>query len=105
MVKARAFNNLPMGLVVNRTIVTPNRNKKVPVTLVNTNRYNIWIHQPLLAADIVEVETCPWDYQSIISHDGHNIKVSFCPAPSLEVQAEIMLDSVTDSSGNTKPDK
>ena len=37
--------------------------------------------------------------------DGDNIKVSFCPAPSLEVQAEIMSASVTDSSGNTKPDK
>ena len=87
MVKARAVNNLLLGLVVNRTIVTQNKNKKVPVAIVNTNSYNVWIYQPLLAADIVEVETCPWDYQSMMSHDGDNIKVSFCPAPSLEVQA------------------
>ena len=105
MVKARAVNNLLMGLVVNRTMVTPNRKKKVPVAIVNTNSYNVWICQPLLAADIVEVETCPWDYQSMMSHDGDNIKVSFCPAPSPEVQAEIMSASVTDSSGDIKPDK
>ena len=77
MVEARAVNNIPMGLVVNRTMVTPNKSKKVPVAIVNTNSYNVWIHQPLLAADIVEVESCPWDYQSMISCDGDNIKVSF----------------------------
>ena len=82
MVEARAVNNLPMGLVVNRTMVTPNKSKKVPVAIVNTNSYNVWIHQPLLAADIMEVESCPWDYQSMMSHDGDDIKVSFCPAPS-----------------------
>ena len=67
MVKARAVNNLPMGLVVNRTMVTPNKSKKWPIAIVNTNSYNIWICQPLLAADIVEVESCPWDYQSMLS--------------------------------------
>ena len=34
MVKARAVNNLPIGLVVNRTMVTLNKNKKVPVAIV-----------------------------------------------------------------------
>ena len=105
MVKARAVNNLPMGLVVNRTMVTPNKNKKVPIVIVNTNSYNVWIYQPLLVADIVEVESCPWDYQSMMSHDGNNIKVFFCPAPSLEVQAEIVSASVTNSGENTKQDK
>ena len=44
-------------------------------------------------ADIVEAEDCPWDYQPIMSHDGDNIKVSFCPVPTPEVQAEIMAAS------------
>ena len=101
MVEARAVNNLPMGLVVNRTMVTPNKNKKVPVAIVNTNSYNVWIHQPLLATDIVEVETFPWDYQSMMSRDGNNIKVSFSSAPSPEAQVEIMSASVTDSGGDT----
>ena len=105
MVEARAVNNLPMGLVVNRTMVTLDKSKKVPVAIVNTNSYNVWIHQPLLATDNVEVESFPWDYQSMMSRDGDNIKVSFCPAPSPEVQAEIMSASVMNSGENTKQDK
>ena len=79
MVEASATNNLPFGIVVNRTMVIPNKSKKVPITLVNTNSYNIWIHQPLLATNVVEVKDCPRDYQSIMSHHGNDIKVSFCP--------------------------
>ena len=58
MVEGRDICNLPMGVVVNRAMVTPKRSKKVPVILANTNSYNIWIRQPLLAADVVEVESC-----------------------------------------------
>ena len=59
MVEARECNNLPLGLVVNRTMVTPNKNKRVPVVIVHTNSYNVWIRQPLLAADMVEAEGLP----------------------------------------------
>ena len=67
MVESRDVNNLPMGVVVNRTMITPKKSKKVPVVLANTNSYNIWIRQPLLAANVVEVDSCPWDYQTILS--------------------------------------
>ena len=40
-----------------------------------------------------------------MSNDGDDIKVSFCPAPSLEVQAEIMSASVSNTGENTKQDK
>ena len=83
-----------MVIVVNRTMVTPNKSKKVPVDLVNTNSYNVWICQPLLAANIVEVEGCPWDYQSLMSHDGNEIKISFCPVPTPKVQEDILLASM-----------
>ena len=43
MIEPRATNNLPMGLVVNRTMVIPRKSKKVPVAVVNTNSYNVWI--------------------------------------------------------------
>ena len=78
MVEGRDIHNLLMGVIVNQAMITPNHSKKVPVVLANTNSYNVWIHQPLLAADIVEVESCPWDYQTILSRDGKNIKASFC---------------------------
>ena len=59
-----------MGVVVNRTAVTPTKSRYVPITLMNTNSYNVWIKQLLLAADIVEVDHCTWDYHSTMSHDG-----------------------------------
>ena len=59
------------------------------------NSYNIWIGQPLLAANVVEVESCPWDYQTILSHDGKDIKVSFCPIPPPEVQEDIFISSTS----------
>ena len=66
-----------MGVMVNRAMVTPKKSEKVPVILANTNSYNVWIWQPLLAASVMEVESCPWDYQTILSCDGKDIGVSF----------------------------
>ena len=83
-------------------MVTPHKNKQVPVALMNTNTYNVWIHQPLLAADIVEAEDCPWDYQTSMSHDGNKINIKFCPVPSTEVQAEISAVSVTTAEPGNK---
>ena len=103
MIKARSQNNLLMGIVVNQTMVTPTKSKPVHVTLLNTNSYNVLIWQSLLAADIVEVEHCPWDFQSVMSHDGNQVQVSFCPVPMPEVQAEIFSSGVAsaDSSPNS----
>ena len=95
MVGPRDTNNLPMGIVVNRAMVTPKKSKKVPIILANTNSYNVWIRQPLLATNVVEVESCPWDYQTILSCDGKGISVSFCPVPTLEVQEEIFVASTS----------
>ena len=108
MVEGRDVCNLPMGVVVNRAMVTPKRSKKVPVMLANTNSYNIWIRQPLLAADVVEVESCPWDYQTILSREDKNIKASFCRVPPPEVQEEVFANAVVssqDSKGSETADE
>ena len=97
MIEAGSQNNLPIGIVVNWTMVTPTKSKSVPVYLCNTNSYNVWNWQPLLATDIVEVEHFPWDYQLVMFHDGDQVQVSFCPVPTLEVQAEIFSSGVTNS--------
>ena len=89
MIEARSQNNLPLGFVVNRTAVTPSKSNRVPVTLINTNSYNVWIRQQLLAADIVEVDHCPWDYHSTMSRDGGDVQVLFQPVPTPDVQANI----------------
>ena len=97
MIEARSQNNMPMEVMVNRTMVTPTKSKSVPVTLLNTNYYNVWIQQSLLAANIVEVEHCPWDFHSIMSRGGDQVQVSFCPVPMPEVQEEIFSFGVTET--------
>ena len=54
----------------------------------------------LLAADIVEVEHCLWDYHTIMSCDGDLVQVGFCPVPSQEVQEQTTLAGI--SASNTK---
>ena len=105
MVESCNNNNLPMGVVVNRTMVTPNKSKHFPVLLMNTNSYNVWIWQPLLAADVVEADHCPWDYQSFLSHDGNEVKVTFHPIPTLDVQEEILSQLVSQGSDNESKGK
>ena len=95
MIEARSQNNLPLGVMVNRTAVTPSKTNKVPITLVNTNSYHVWIKQQLLAADIVEVDHCPWDYRSTMSRDCGEVQVSFCPVPTPDVQADVFSVSAT----------
>ena len=97
MIESMSNNNLPMGVVVNRTIVTPNKSKHIPLILMNTNSYNIWICQSLLAADVLEADHCLWDYQSSLSHKGNEVKVTFHPVPFSEVQEEILSASVSNS--------
>ena len=67
----------------------------MPVTLLNTNSYTVWIRQQLLVADIVEVEHCPWDFHSTMSREGNQVQVSFCPVPTPEVQADVLSVGVT----------
>ena len=97
MIKARSNSNLPMGVVVNRTIITPTISKCIPVILMNTISYNIWINQSLLAANVVEAGHCPWDYQSFLSHQGDEVKVTFHLVPSQEVHGEIMSSTISNS--------
>ena len=77
-------------------MVTPTKSKSVPVTLLNNNSYNVWIQQSLLAADIVKVEHCPWDFHSTMSCDGDQVQVSFCPVPLPEVQEDIFSFGVAE---------
>ena len=67
---------------------------------MNTNSYNVWICQSLLAADVVEADHCLWDYQSFLSHEGDEVKVTFHPVPSLEVQEEILSSAINNSNSS-----
>ena len=76
MVELAADNNLPSGVVVNHSYVRPKAGQ-VAVILINTTNRNIWIHQPLLAAKIYEVELNLWQYHSVLYKEGNTIKIGF----------------------------
>ena len=54
---------------------------------------------------MVEAEHCPWDYQSFLSCDGDEVKVTFHPIPTQEVQEEILSQSVSQESSEGSKDQ
>ena len=95
MIELAAHNNVPSGVVLNCSYVTPKAGQ-VAVILINTTNRNIWIHQPLLAAKICEVELHPWQYCSVLYKEGNTIKVGFQPIvpPQVEGGLKTNLDEV-----------
>ena len=99
LIDTAAVSNLPQGISVNHCLVHP-RGKTVLVILMNQNNHNIWIQQPLLAAEIYVVEHLPWDYGVEFQHQGDNIEVAFQRIPLADIMAKVKL--VHDEPG-TKP--
>ena len=99
LIDTAAINNLLQRISVNRCLVHP-RGKTVPVILMNQNNHNIWIWQPLLAAEICMVEHLPWDYGVDFQHHGDKIEVAFQPLQPADIMAT--LKSVHDDP-STKP--
>ena len=96
MVDTADNNNLPAGLVVNRTYVQPSKSNLVPVTLMNTNDYNIWIRQPLFAGELYEVDEQKWEHETVfIREEGSDdIQVHFQPVPPENIREEIFAQTV-----------
>ena len=88
LIDTAAISNLPQGISLNHCLVHP-RGKMVPVILMNQNSHNIWIWQPLLAAEIYVVEHLPWDYGVEFQHQGDNIEVAFQPMPLADIMAKV----------------
>ena len=61
----------------------------MPVILMNQNNHNIWIQQPLLAAEIYTVEHLPWDYGVEFQHHGDSVEVAFQPIPPADIMATV----------------
>ena len=63
----------------------------MPVILMNQNNHNIWIWQPLLAAEIYAVEHLPWDFGVEFQHHGDSVEVAFQPIPQADIMATVKL--------------
>ena len=90
LIDTAAVNNLPQGISVNCCLVHP-KGRMVLVILINQNNYNIWIWQPLLAAEIYWVEHLPWDYGVEFQQQEKNIEVTFQPIPLADIMATVKL--------------
>ena len=93
MLETAAHANLPSGIVDNCSYDTP-KSGRMSVILVNTTSRNIWIRQPLLAADIYEVELHPWQYHANSNTEGIDIKINFQLAIPLEIECDLQCNQV-----------
>ena len=73
-------HNLPLGIVVNQYVAIP-KARAIPVIIINTNKYNIWVRQPLLAAELYDAECNQIEYRATMDQEGENINIRFQPVP------------------------
>ena len=83
--------------------------RSLPVILVNTTKQNVWIWQPLLAAELFNVDQIDEiEHRASMGRQGDNIHISFSPvAPnSIRIrseQVETTTPDITPPTSNEKP--
>ena len=80
LVEQAEHYNLLLGIVINWCMAT-SKVRSIPVILINTNRYNVWIRLPLLAAKLFNVDCNEIEYRADINWDSNNILEGFQPVP------------------------
>ena len=90
LIDTTVINNLMQGISVNCCFVH-RMGSAVPVIVINQNNYNVWIWQPLLAAEIYWAEHLPWDYGVKLHCEGENIKLAFQPLPLAGIMATVKV--------------
>ena len=103
LVKKTEDSNLPIGVRVNNTLVTPSKSGLVLVILINNNNHNVWIRQPLYAADLWEVEPKEWEYETVLTHkEGtNNVTINFVQVPPKEFCEDIFSNAVEAEENNS----
>ena len=99
LVEQAEHHSLPQGIVVNRCVATV-KSRSVPVILINTTKQNVWLWQPLLAAELYTVEYYPVEHQADIEGEGDIANVSFLPVVpnTIRVQVEQVESTTADTS-------
>ena len=96
-------SNLPIGVGVNNTLVTPSKSGLVSVILINNNNHNVWIRQPLYAADLWEVEPKEWEYETVLTHEEgtNNVTINFVQVPPEEFHEDIFSNAAEAEESNS----
>ena len=63
LVEQAEHHNLLHGIVINQCMAMP-KARTIPVIIINTNRYNVCIRQPLLAAKLFDAECDEIEYRA-----------------------------------------
>ena len=79
LIQKTGDSNLPIGVGINNTLVTPSKSGLVSVILINNNNHNVWISQPLYTADLWEVEPKEWEYEPVLTREEgtNDITINF----------------------------
>ena len=75
----------------------------MPVILINTTKQNVWLWQPLLAAELYTAEYHPAEHWADIEVKGDVANVSFLPVVPNTIRAQVEQVEAT-STDTATPD-
>ena len=108
LVEQAQHHNLLLGIVINRHLATT-KARSVPVILINTTKQNVWIWQPLLAAELFITDQIDQiEHRASMERKGDNINISFSPVTPNTIrvqseQVEVTPSNITPPTSNDKP--
>ena len=98
LVEQAEHHNLPQGIVVNRCVATV-KSRSMPVILINTTKQNVWLRQPLLAAELYAAEYHPIEHRVDIEVEGDVANVSFLPVVPDTIRVQVgQVETTSDTS-------
>ena len=101
LVEQAQHHNLHLGIVINRCVATT-KARSVPVILINTTKQNVWIGQPLLAAELFIMEQIDEiEHRASMERKGDNINISFSPVAPDTIR--VKLEQVETTPSNITP--
>ena len=105
LVEQAEHHNLPQEIVVNRCVATV-KSRSVPVILINTTKQNVWLWQPLLAAELYTVEYHPVEHRADIEVEGDVANVSFLPVVPNTIRAQVgQVESTSADTSTPNPEE
>ena len=76
LVEQAEHYNLPLGIIVNRCVAIT-KVRGVPIILINPTKQNIWLWQPLLAAELYTAEHHQVEHRANMERKGDDVNISF----------------------------
>ena len=63
LVEQAEHHSLLLGILINQCMAIP-KARTIPIIIINTNRYNVWVRQPFLAAKLYDAECNEIEYRA-----------------------------------------